>query len=116
MISYVVKNFAGDIRLSRAAEAASMSEPSMSRFFKRSTGVGFAEYVRKLRIGLACRLLAETDREIVEISAEAGYENLSNFNRSFRREKGMTPSNYRKSVRHLEVETAFCRKGSLPLR
>jgi len=112
MISYVVKNFAGDIRLSRAAEAANMSEPSMSRFFKRSTGMGFAEYVRKLRIGLACRLLAETDREIVEISAEAGYENLSNFNRSFLREKGMTPSKYRKSVRHLEIETALCRQGS----
>jgi AraC-like DNA-binding protein len=111
IISYVVDNLAGEIRLARAAEVANMSESSMSRFFRRSTGMGFTEYVRKLRIGLACRLLAETNREIVEISSEVGYENLSNFNRSFLREKGMTPSKYRKSVRLLSVEMAACRSG-----
>ncbi len=111
IISYVVDNLAGEIRLSRAAEATNMSEPSMSRFFKRTTGIRFTEYVRKLRIGLACRLLAETDREIVAISSEAGYENLSNFNRAFLQEKGMTPSKYRKSVRLLCAEKAALRHG-----
>ncbi|TPF87090.1 AraC family transcriptional regulator [Bifidobacterium sp. UTCIF-37] len=85
-----------DVSLEGAANAASMSVSTFSRFFKRVAGVGFADFVRRLRVGRACRMLICTDMPISRIQRISGYDNASNFNRRFRDETGMTPSAYRK--------------------
>ena len=96
-IGYVTDNLGGDIRLEEAAAQAAMSSSAFSRFFKRTAGVGFADFVRRLRIGRACRLLASTDMPVARIQRECGYNNASNFNRQFLVVTGVTPSVYRKA-------------------
>lgn len=96
-LAYVVENLAGDIRMSEAARIAHMSEPSFSKYFKRASGLTFSELVRRLRIANACRLLDQTNASVASISASVGYQTLANFNRQFKVETGMTPSQYRRS-------------------
>ncbi|NEG55040.1 helix-turn-helix domain-containing protein [Bifidobacterium platyrrhinorum] len=94
-ISYISDHL-DDVNLPDAAAAASMSVSTFSRFFKRVAGIGFADFVRRLRIGRACRLLTCTDMPVSKIQRMSGYDNASNFNRRFRAETGMTPSAYRR--------------------
>ncbi len=84
------------ITLERAAAVAKMSPKSFCRFFKANTGKTLVEHVHELRIGEACRQLLETDVSISEIAMDCGFHNLSNFNRRFRKLKGMTPREYRR--------------------
>lgn len=78
------------------AESVHMNPSAFSRFFRQSTGRTVTAHVSELRIGFACRLLAETDDSILYISQEAGFANLSNFNRRFRELRDTTPRDYRK--------------------
>ncbi|OCJ63188.1 AraC family transcriptional regulator [Agrobacterium tumefaciens] len=75
-------------------------EPSaFSRAFRRLTGMNFSDYSRSVRVWRARTLLAETEISITDICFEAGFNNLSNFNRYFRMEMGLTPRAYRKAAR-----------------
>lgn len=75
-------------------------EPSaFSRAFRRLTGMKFSDYSRSVRVWRARTLLAETEISITDICFEAGFNNLSNFNRYFRMEMGLTPRAYRKAAR-----------------
>jgi transcriptional regulator GlxA family with amidase domain len=84
--------------LDEAARIVGMTQSGLSRFFARAAGRGFADTVRRLRVITACTMLFQTDRPIAEICFEAGYQNLSNFNRQFRAETGMTPREYRRKI------------------
>lgn len=77
------------------ANLADMNPSAFSRFFKQSTGRTVTAYVTELRIGLACRLLRDTDDSILGISMKSGFSNLSNFNRRFRQHCNMPPRDYR---------------------
>ncbi len=72
-----------------------MSPQAFSRFFKRQVGKPFVQYVNEWRVGLACRNLLETDESITDVALGSGFDNLSNFNRQFRRIVGVTPTAYR---------------------
>jgi AraC-like DNA-binding protein len=111
---YLINELTSDLRLSVIAERVGMSEAGFSRFFKRITGHGFIDLMRKLRIQRACRLLVQTQLSVAEICFEVGYENVSNFNRHFRHEMEQTPSDYRR----ITAVTLFNRDGvhqSLPV-
>lgn len=88
-------------RISRAevARLAGMSSGTFSRFFARQFGKPFVVYVAEVRIANACRLLRERDSSVSDVAHEVGFHNLANFNRTFLRLKGMTPSAYRKIAR-----------------
>jgi AraC-like DNA-binding protein len=94
-IRYILASLPGDIRLDEVASHVRMSSSAFSRFFKHNVGRPFVDYVRTVRIARACWLLSETERPITEICFEVGYYNISNFNRSFRAERNMTPREYR---------------------
>lgn len=94
-IRYIFDNLTEDVRLSKAASMAGMSEAAFSRYFKRASGQTFSEMVRKLRLSQACKLLRQTSSPIASIAREVGYTNLSNFNRQFLADHGVTPSRYR---------------------
>ena len=85
-----------EIRLSKMARIAGMTETSFSRFFKKNTGNTFTRHLSELRISKACQLLPDTKKSVTEVCQDVGYDNLSNFNRAFRTLRGMTPSGYRK--------------------
>lgn len=93
---YLMRELTGDVRLSEIARQLDMSEPGFSRFFKRNTGHGFIDLMRKFRVQRACRLLLQSEMSVADICFEVGYANLSNFNRHFRIEMNQTPSEYRR--------------------
>lgn len=94
---YVFQNIHEGIKLEKAAALLNMAPSSFCRFFKKKTGLTFMEYVKRVRVGMAAKLLAESDKQITEICFESGYNNLANFNHYFKSIMGKTPSAYRKS-------------------
>lgn len=93
--TYINQNYKKQLRLEDVAAIANMSTTAFSRFFKKSTGKTFVNYVNELRIGWACKLLIETEMTIAEICYEVGFNNLSNFNRRFFERHKMSPRRYR---------------------
>ncbi|MFS4418023.1 AraC family transcriptional regulator [Maribacter sp. 2307ULW6-5] len=96
---YVFQHIQEGVRLEEAAAVLNMAPSSFCRFFKKKTGQTFMEYVKKVRVGIAAKLLAETDKQITQICFESGYNNLANFNHYFKANMGKTPSDYRKIFR-----------------
>lgn len=92
---YIMANLTRQVSLGEAADLVNMSTKSFSRFFKKSTGKNFVQYVNELRIGHACRRLIETNDSITEVCYDSGFNNLSNFNRRFLEIKNMSPREYR---------------------
>ncbi len=86
-------------KLSDAAELVYMEPSSFCRYFKKKTSRTFIDYVKNVRIGMAARLLAETDKQITQICYDCGYNNLANFNHYFKQIMKKTPSEYRKAFR-----------------
>ncbi len=97
--TYILANFKRDIQLPDLARRLGMSEWACSRFFKKHSGNSFTDYVTTLRLGYACKLLADTDMPVTDICFETGYANVSNFNRIFRNRRAMTPLAYRRLAR-----------------
>jgi AraC-like DNA-binding protein len=79
-----------------AARSIGMTPAAFSRFFRKTTGRGFTEALLDLRLSHACMLLRESDHTVAEICYRCGFENLSNFNRQFRRRHGMPPREWRR--------------------
>lgn len=93
--TYINKNYQNTLRLDDAAEIVNMSATAFSRFFRKSTGKTFVNYVNELRIGKACKLLIESEYSVAEICYEVGFNNLSNFNRRFHERHHRSPREYR---------------------
>jgi AraC-like DNA-binding protein len=81
--------------LNEAADLLNMSVVLFSRLIKQRTGKSFIEFVNEIRLGYATRLLIETTKSISEICYESGFNNISNFTRTFRKKQGSTPSEFR---------------------
>jgi AraC-like DNA-binding protein len=96
VMEYVKANLTEEITQSDVAELVAMTPQGFSRFFRATTGRTFVSFVNVMRIMEACRLLVNTDKDIIEIAFECGYANLSNFNRRFSELKQTTPREYRK--------------------
>jgi AraC-like DNA-binding protein len=94
--NYINKHLTDDIDRAQIAREAHLSEGACSRFFKLRTGKTLPQYVNELRVGRACRLLAEEDGKITNIALECGFTNLANFNRRFREIVQLTPRDYRR--------------------
>jgi AraC-like DNA-binding protein len=99
VIDHIVKNFADEISVEKAAMLAGMSPTAFSRNFQTVTGNRFVEFVNRVRIGQACSRLYATDDRISTIGYEVGFQNLANFNRQFLKMKQITPSAYRDLAR-----------------
>jgi len=95
--AYVFQNIQEGVKLEEAAALLNMAPSSFCRFFKKKTDLTFMEYVKRVRVGMAAKLLAETDKQITQICFESGYNNLANFNHYFKSIMAKTPSAYRKS-------------------
>jgi AraC family transcriptional regulator len=72
---------------------------TLARGFRRAYGCSVGAYLRRLRVARAAQRLAETDDALAEIALEAGFADQSHFSNLFRRETGVSPSAFRRSVR-----------------
>ncbi len=106
-VQYILQNFHEPIHIENLLKIANMSSTAFSVQFKKSNNMTFKEYLVKVRVGYACRILGDEDKTISQISFEAGFENLSNFNRLFKKVKGLTPSEYRINTRKSEKYAEF---------
>jgi AraC-like DNA-binding protein len=97
VMEFIHTSFDKQITLGEAARIASMTESAFSRFFKLRTGMTFIDCVTEVRLGHASRMLISTTKTIAEIAYSCGFNNISNFNRIFRRKKGCTPRELRES-------------------
>ena len=95
VVAFINENFSRTIRLAEAAELVEMAETAFSRFFKAKTGITFVDYLNDIRIGHASRLLIDTISPIAEIAQECGFTSLTNFNRIFKKRKGLVPKDFR---------------------
>lgn len=101
--NYINKNYMDEIRLATVSDIAGMSPSAFSRFFKLHTGRNLSEYIIDLRLGYASRMLVDTSKSIAEISYSCGFNNLSNFNRIFKKKKNCSPSEFRENYHKTRI-------------
>ena len=98
LTDYVAENYVSPLPLSVLAKELGYSLPYLSARFKKEMGCGFQDYLIRIRIEEACRLLANTDRKILDIAADVGYSDTNFFYMTFRRLIGKSPNEFRKSI------------------
>lgn len=92
---WMAENLAEEFHLDRLAARAGLSKFYFNRLFKNALGVSPSRYQINLRMDEAKRLLRETKKTVVEIALDVGYANPSHFAQLFRKETGLSPSDYR---------------------
>ena len=95
VFKFVKRNYGKKIKIEEAATEVNMSVISFSRLIKQRTGKTFVEFVNELRLGYATRKLIDSNDSISEICYECGFNNISNFNRIFKKRQNCTPSEFR---------------------
>ncbi|MEM9326379.1 MAG: AraC family transcriptional regulator, partial [Bacteroidota bacterium] len=99
--SYVLNNFRNpEISQAALASELNMTSSSLCKFVKNMTRKTLFQLIMEARVNEACKLLVTSDKYISEISYHSGFNNLSNFNRVFKRVMGATPADYRRSYHH----------------
>lgn len=104
-MQFILQNFQRKIKIEELLEVTHMSYASFYPAFKKTYQMPFKEYILKLRIGYACKLLTEGTMYISEIAYDSGFDNISNFNRQFKKTKGTTPSTFQKQFLEQNLQT-----------
>lgn len=102
--AYVIENFSEDINLNDIARVANLSPTAFCRYFKSCTNKTFSAFLLETRLNYACKLLVNDARNITQVSFEAGFNNLSYFNRQFKKFTGISPLQYKRKF--LKTEAA----------
>lgn len=98
--AYIDTNYKNEIRLGDLAELVGMTPTAFSRFFKLRTGKSISDYIIDVRLGHATRMLVDSTTSIAEICYDCGFNNISNFNRIFKKKKGQSPKVFRDIYQH----------------
>lgn len=101
---YIRKNFHKNIDMAMVANMVSVSYTYFSKFFKKETGVTFSDYLKKIRMEEAKKLLADPTNRINEVCRMVGYDNPKYFTRLFRSYFGVSPSKYRKGYGKTDLD------------
>ncbi len=94
IMHFINTNYQRKITQEEVAAKIGMTTAAFCRYFKEKTGKGFIYFINEMRIGYACKLLIENHLSISQICFECGFNNISNFNRMFKRQTGYTPGDY----------------------
>ncbi|MEO9892715.1 AraC family transcriptional regulator [Aurantibacter sp.] len=97
VINYISANYSKSIGLDDISKIAAMTPPAFCRFFKTRTNKTFSLFLNEVRISKACQLLINGEAPIKQICYDVGFSSLTNFNRTFKSFKEVSPSNYRDS-------------------
>lgn len=105
VLQHMYAHFQDELSLEEVAGIASMSAVAFSRFFKRKTGKTFMDTLHDIRLGHASRMLIDSSNSISEVAFQCGFNNLSHFNRLFRKKKHCTPKEFRSTYSSTGVRT-----------
>ena len=94
--NYIIENINQNLTVAHMSEFTHMVPQSFCRWFKKHSGHSFVSFLNQIRIEKACQFLLYSDLSIEQIAFSCGYKTLSHFNRTFKRLKNSTPSNFRK--------------------
>jgi len=94
IMHFITTNYQRKITQEEVASKIGMNKAAFCRFFKEKTGKGFSYFVNEMRVGYACKLLIENQLSVTQICFECGFNNISNFNRMFKRQTGYPPVLY----------------------
>ncbi len=97
ILNYCSKNYKKNLSVDDVASALSISRSTISHIFSKHLKIGFCDYVNMLKLVDARALLRNTDMSIIDIAQSAGFETIRTFNRAFLKERGISPSQYRKN-------------------
>ncbi len=92
VFEFTLNNYADDITLEQIARVANMTKNAFCKYFKKRTNKTYIQFLNEFRIETASKLLQETnDYSIAEVAFKCGFRNISNFNKTFKKLKGITP-------------------------
>lgn len=93
---YLDQHFAEPVRLEQLCKISGLKEANLCRQFKKYTGVSTGDYLKQRRLATAMQKLRGTDGKILTVCHDCGFSDIANFNRTFRKALGLTPSEYRR--------------------
>ena len=99
ILPYINEHYSESFSLAELASRCGMNPTYFSRIFREETGTPLFEYINRLRINRACGLMKTSGLSILEIAYAVGYNNISFFNRYFRKIHNKSPGQYRKKIR-----------------
>lgn len=103
-LKFILQNFQKKISIKDLLEITNMSNTSFYAAFKQTYRMPFKDYLLNIRVGYACKLLMDPSQNISGIAYDSGFENISNFNRQFKRIKSTTPSQFQGKIKDIETE------------
>ena len=101
---YIMQNFQNSINIRDLLKITNMSNTAFYETFKKTYRMPFKDYLLNIRVGYSCKLLTEGSHHISEIAYQSGFGNISNFNRQFKKIKGITPSQFQEQIRKIEMK------------
>src|SRR5690625_2791027 len=108
VINYILQNYKTEIMLDDIARIAIYSQTAFYHFFNEHTRKTFVQFLIDVRISKACKLLRNTDINVSHICYDCRFNNVSNFNRQFKKSTGLSPTAYIKKYKHrLEMEMEY---------
>ena len=102
-LAYIEKHFRDKVTSANVSKACGMDSFRFSRAFKASFGITFKEYLMRVRIREACRLLEKPDIAVTEVAYLCGFNDPSYFSKVFKSFAGVTPSDYASSMEHRTI-------------
>lgn len=102
-LNYIQNNFAEPLLLETLASLCGMSRTYFCTLFKKTMGMNTVCYIEKIRLNRACMLLTTTDRPVLDIALESGFNSLSTFNTAFKGTFYRTPTQYRHGLQKDQV-------------
>lgn len=99
VFDFMLANYSREVKLEEIAEIAHMSATAFCRYFKHHTRKTYSRFLNEIRVGQACKMLVDDKLSISNICYDSGFNNISNFNRQFKKILGLTPSEYQKQHR-----------------
>lgn len=101
--TFVQKNYNSKLSLEDVAEHFNMTPVSLSRFFKVNFDKSFTDFITEIRVGYVIRMLVDTNMTVAEICSQCGFNNISNFNRVFKKREGCTPQEFREAYKKKRI-------------
>jgi AraC-like DNA-binding protein/mannose-6-phosphate isomerase-like protein (cupin superfamily) len=99
---YLMKNYRESIDLNKIASLVNLAEGSLCRFFKTQVGITIFEYLNQIKVEFACNLLMDKSLSVLDVALDSGFNNLSHFNKQFKKITGISPKEYRLRFKSLE--------------